>query len=536
MPDHLGNFLGIYNPITKEQVKSLTQMPHRRGGYGSTVPMYSSWGSWDAAISGRFEGSNIDYAARVGDLSKSSLIMSAVRVVGNTLPEAPLEVKDPGDGTGDATVIAGHALLDLLRKPNPYYAGDSLWTAFAYSWIVDGNVYLVKVRNKAGTKVVELWYEPHWSIRPRWYGDNQGGIELREGDDRSAFILYYELDRGTQKYRLEVDDVVHFRDGNDPVNQRVGWSYIRSVYREIYGDNEVSNFSSRLMGGSAVPPFFVEVDTTNLEVDQDDAEALALKLERKTTGDNKGKPIVVFGGKPHKLAWSPSDIDLKMLHRFSEERFSAVTGIDPIMTGLGVGHDHSIYNNVAEGRQAYYEAYLKPLYRRIATQINLQLLPDFEPDSKLYTTHDLSKISALQESEDLKHKRVWGDFTNGMITRKQAKSLIGVDPEEDGSDDVYMIRTGVQLIPAGKLPPTQSSDTQPLQLVKSLRDNLPQGWKGATLYMEKDGKLEPVEIKSVPSDKEVQEAVDWLTGVNPALAELVKAEEKKPNGDGKVIA
>jgi HK97 family phage portal protein len=453
MPDHLGNFLGIYNPYTKEQVKSLTRLPHQIGNSGGVYPVYNSWADWDSASLNRLEGTDIDYKRKAGDLSKSSLIMSAVRVVGNTLPEAPLEVKDPGDGTADAQVI-NSPLIDLLRKPNDYYAGDALWTAFAYSWLVDGNVYLIKVWNDAGTRIVELWYEPHWTIRPRWYGDsniNSGGLELRQDDNLDAFILYYELDRGVNKYRLEVSDVVHFRDGADPYNQRVGWSYIRSVYREIYGDNEVSNFSARLVGGSAVPPFMVGIDPT-IDFKQSDADDLAARLERKTIGDNRGKPIVVYGGKPYRLAFSPADIDLKMLHRFSEERFCAVTGIPAEVLQLGVGKDHNIYNNYSEGQRAYYEGYLKPLYRRIATQINFHLLPDFETNPKLYTAHDLSKISALQESEDAKAKRIWGDFTNGIANLAEARSQRGYEIKP-GQVNVYLQPKAETLATPGDEPP-----------------------------------------------------------------------------------
>lgn len=465
--DEYGNPLYLYEPLirNKKELKALTQMPHQ-SGRSSYVPMYNSWAGWDAARSGNFEGTNIDYAAKVGDLSKSSLIMSAVRVVGNTLPEAPLEVKDPGDGKGDAVVVESE-LIERIRKPNDYYAGDALWTAFGYSWLVDGNVYLIKIWNKAGTKVVELWYEPHWSIRPRWYNDNQGGLDLRDGDDRDAFILYYELDRGNRKYRLETTDVMHFKDGLDPFNPRCGWSYIRSVYREIYGDGEVSNFQSRLFGGSAVPPFMVEIDP-DVQFDGEKARLMADDLERKTSGDRRGKPIVVYGGKPHKLSWSPSELDLKMLHRFSEERFCAVTGIPAEVLQLGVGKDHNIYNNYSEGQRAYYESYLKPLYRRIASQVNRSLLPDFETNPKLYTAHDLSKISALQESEDLKWKRLGAAYQNGGIKRSEYRSGMGFDIDES-ADNVYLVRSGASTVSPDAEQPEEPAQ---LRLVKAIASKL----------------------------------------------------------------
>ena len=502
--DEYGNPLYLYEPLarTKEEVKALTQMPHGQG-YNS-YPIYSSWASFDAAYS-RDANTNIDYAQKVGPPDKSSLIMSAVRWLGNTLPEAPLQVEEP---SGDKSKqIPNHKLLDLLRKPNLYYAGDSLWTAFAYSWIIDGNVYLIKIKNQTQTAVVELWYEPHWSIRPRWVGDNKGawilptvqkGRAVENWKDKPALISYYELDRNNQKYRIEVDDVVHFRDGNDPYMPQFGWSYIRSIYREIYGDNEVSNFQSRLFGGSAVPPFMVEINE-NISFDKEKAQMMAADLKRKTSGDNKGEPIVIWGGKPHKLSWSPSELDLKMLHRFSEERFCAVTGIPAVVLGLGVGHDHSIFNNVAQADKRAYEAYLKPLYRRIAAQINLQLLPDFEKEgSKLYTTHDLSKLSAAQEDVDSKSKRIERQYIMGVIDLAQACSELNYPVEE------WM---------RGYYSPKAGGVSKPVEV-------------------ESDA---PTKSISQPSEKEVDRAEEaWLRDAPPEAADLINAV-KKPNGDSEVL-
>lgn len=421
------NPLQVYEPLVSEPVKSLTQMPHPRAGYGGYTGGYYYGGE-------RFAGSNIDFAAAVGDLSKSSLIMSAVRVVGNTLPEAPLQVKDPGDGKGDEQVI-DNGLVELFRKPNACYAGDALWTAFAYSWLVDGNAYFIKVWSDAGTKVVELWYEPHWNVKPRWMDDQKGGYMYQEGDDPKAFINYYELDREGKKYRFELSDVLHFRDGIDPYNTRCGWSYIKSVYREIYGDNELSNLGAQLGGGSFVPPFFIGIEP-EIDFEQEDADRLEDQLARKTSGDKRGRPMVVYGGKPYKLTWSPSDIDLKMLHRFSEERFCAVTGIPAEVLQLGVGKDHNIYENYTAGQRAYYEGYLKPLYRRIGSQVNLSLLPDFTNNSRLYTAHDLSKISALQEGADAKAERYGKAYERGGIMRSEYRaSGLGLGPSDPAKPD-----------------------------------------------------------------------------------------------------
>jgi HK97 family phage portal protein len=482
------NPLQLYSPGTPE-IKA-TQIPH-------TTPYhdYYRWGS--------YQNSAINYQTAVGDLSKSSLVMSAVRWLGNTLPEAAVMVKEPGEAEGASEAVPDHALVNLLRKPNDYYAGDNLWTAFAFSWIVDGNVYYRKIRDGFG-QVVELWYEPHWSIRPRWMNDRKGSYISGENDDPNAFINYYEVDREGGKYRVEVEDILHFRDGNDPYNPRVGWSYVGSILREIYGDNEISNYAARLMGGSAVPPFFVTIDPLVSFTDEA-AQGLAASLERKTTGDQKGKPIVVYGGKPEKLAFSPDELDLKMLHRFSEERFCAVTGIPAVVLGLGAGLDHSIYNNVKQADERAYEAYLIPLFRRIAGQLNVQLLPDFEKEgSKRYATHDLSTVRALQEDEDAKAKRIIMQLSGGVMTLNEARSKSNLELVPNG--DVFMVRTGVSAVQKDEvgLTPEPKDDTAP-----------------------------PVKSVRLPSDSEVGEIVDWFERGAPEGAEGILNAKVEVSSNGK---
>ena len=72
-----------------------------------------------------------------------SLVMAAVNWLGRVLPEAPLNVVEI-DEDGMETVIPNHPAAKLWRRPNEYYAGTTLCKAYAYSWIVSGNPYVLK--------------------------------------------------------------------------------------------------------------------------------------------------------------------------------------------------------------------------------------------------------------------------------------------------------------------------------------------------------------------------------------------------------
>lgn len=493
------------NDALYQEAKGLP-IPHPRSGYGSTVPVYSNWASWDAAMSARFAGSDEDFGQLAGDLSQSSLIMSGVRWLGNVLPGARLTVQETKDGSDEE--ILDHRLPKLWYRPNKHYSGSTLMKGFAYSWILSGNAYQIKVWNKARTEVVELWYEPHWSIRPRWRDDNQGSY-ISGDDDPEAFITYYEVDRGERKYRLETDQVIHFRDGFDPQNIRLGLSRIGAILREIYGDNEAANYASRLAGGSGVPPFILTLDK-ELDIDQQTIDGLENSLYRKTTGDKRGRPMVVTGGKVERLGVDPDKMDLRNSHRFSEERFSAVTGIPAVALELGAGHEHSIYNNVKQADERAYEAYLLPLYSHIEEELNVQLLEDYEGESSVrFCKFDLSQIRALQEDVDSVHKRVWGDFTNKVIDMAEARAQLNYEVRKEHKGVFYVPQGGG---PSAEVP----AEPEPLRLVKAVEP-------------EQNGD-ETKGKKDTPSEEEIEEASEWWKRNAPDEAkDLIDSKREAKN-------
>ena len=76
---------------------------------------------------------------------------------------------------------------------------------------------------------------------------------------RAEFISGYEYKtEGTSKV-FDQDDVIHFRDGIDPMNMRMGLSPVASVMREVYTDQEIANYSALLMKNGAVPPVVISL-------------------------------------------------------------------------------------------------------------------------------------------------------------------------------------------------------------------------------------------------------------------------------------
>lgn len=411
---------------------------------------------WNRYWGERGNDCEVDYSSMVAP-SQSSLVLSAVRWVGNTLPEAPPRVKEPTDKDGNSEWINGHALENILRYPNAYYAGDALWTAFAYDWVINGNVYWLKSRDATGA-LAALYWEPQWNVRP---------VTEARGAQFAGIVDSYEVKRGNLWIPIEKKDVVHHKDGLDPHDPRLGLSFIGSILRELYGDQEAARFAARLAGGGGVPPWVMTIDPSITGFTLKDAEELSEHLHDRTTGGNKGKPAVVFGGRAERLGFTPSEMDVKMLRRLPEERFCAVIGLPPEVLQLGAGKDHSIYNNMQQAVESAYDSYLIPLHRRIAAQLNLHLLPEFEGEaSGRYVAHDLSKVRALAEDEDALHKRWLLALQGGGVTVNEYRSKVGLAEAEDG--DVYFVPSKVRVVKVGELDaePEMPEPTDPLLMTE----------------------------------------------------------------------
>ena len=371
---------------------------------------------------------HIDYTAEAGSIGGSSLVIAAVNWLGRVLPEAPLNVVEL-DEDGMEQVIPGHPAAKLLRRPNLYYSGTTLLKAFAYSWIVSGNPYVLKVRN-GGSRVTELWYVPPHMMRPLW---PQSGSEFITGYE-------YKVDGATQTF--EQEDVIHFRDGIDPMNLRMGLSPVASVMREVYTDNEIANYSALLMKNGAVPPVVISLKE-NVNAYQFDPNDVRDKYLRQTQGDQRGKAWVSGAAvNVEKVGFSPNDLNLAQLRRLPEERLSAVIGIPAIVLGYGAGLDKATYSNARQLVEYATESYLVPLYRYIEEELTTQFLGDFEDDTERHQFRfDLTAIRALSEDQDALYNRLSVGYKSGWLKRSEVRELAGY--EFDAEDEIYApIQTG----------------------------------------------------------------------------------------------
>lgn len=358
--------------------------------------------------------------------------MAAVNWGGTVLPEAPVQVLQKKSAK-IFEPLDDHPMVDLLEHPTryvkdererEYYAGALLWKAWMFSYLIDGNAYFRKVRNSFG-QVIQLWYEPHFTIRPRW------------PQDGSEFISDYEVLRNGRWYPTETDDVIHFRYGIDPRNDRLGLSPIASLYREIFTDNERARFSALILRNGGVIPWLLSPDPALSATTGLSATEIKAAWEYATTGDNVGRPMVLTGAvNAQRIGSSPEELLVDKASKIPEERVAAVLGIPAAVLGYGVGLEQTTVGaTMRELREQAYESFVIPTQRLIADELRSQLLPEFGDTQGLKVAHDLSGVRVLQDDRNALYQRETLAYEKGIKTRAESRSALGLKTKPE--DDVY---------------------------------------------------------------------------------------------------
>ncbi len=285
----------------------------------------SGYGSWP-----NIGASSYNFQRSVGDPATNGILAATIRWMQRTYVEAPLRLMQV-DKAGEKKQLFDHPLAQLLRQPNAWYSSRLLWSATIADFALTGNAYWIKVRGP-GARVVQLYWVPSHLIEPRW------------PDDETTYISHYDYKINGLPVHYPPEDVIHFRDGIDPNNQRKGLGPVGAIMREIATDNEAANMTASLLRNMGVPGVVIApAASSTAEMSPDEADQIKTTYMQKFGGDHKGEPMIM--GAPTNvsvLSWSPQQMNLDSLRRVPEERISAALGIPAIVVGLGVGIAHCL--------------------------------------------------------------------------------------------------------------------------------------------------------------------------------------------------
>jgi len=367
----------------------------------------------------------------LGNGASNSAVVSCLQVLGTAFGEAELKVYQTNEA-GELDVLPNHQLTMLFKRPNPYMSGDVVQNYLVQSMHISGDAYLLKQKNEAG-QLVALY-----PLMPE-------NVTVKGNDE--TLISHYEYQVKNEKVMLDRDMIAHFRLGLDPENHRQGFSPVKTLLREIYGDESAGQMATSILANMGVPSFMI-TPKDEYGLTEEEGEAIAKAFQRKTGGQNKGKPLVLSGGvNVEKLAFSPKDLEIGDLRESFESRVSSVLGVPSIIAGLEVGLKYATYSNAKTLREFFTEQKLIPLWDMVSQEITHQILKvDYPNSSNLEARYDYTDVRALQSDTNEIYERMNLAVTGGWVTVAEARQSIGLptSPEQD----VYLLPEGKVTIPA----------------------------------------------------------------------------------------
>jgi HK97 family phage portal protein len=376
----------------------------------------------------------------LGNGASNSAVVSCLQVLGTAFGEAELKVYETNEA-GELDVLPNHQLTMLFKRPNPYMSGDVVQNYLVQSMHISGDAYLLKQKNEAG-QLVALY-----PLMPE-------NVTVKGNDE--TLISHYEYQVKNEKVLLDRDMVAHFRLGLDPSNHRQGFSPVRTLLREIYGDESAGQMATSILANMGVPSFMI-TPKDEYGLTEEEGEAISKAFQRKTGGQNKGKPLVLSGGvNVEKLAFSPKDLEIGDLRESFESRVSSVLGVPSIIAGLEVGLKYATYSNAKTLREFFTEQKLIPLWDMVSQEITHQILKvDYPNSSNLEAKYDYTDVRALQTDTNEIYERMNLAVTGGWVTIAEARQSIGLPttPEQD----VYLLPEGKVTIPANLVTEYQPS-------------------------------------------------------------------------------
>lgn len=367
----------------------------------------------------------------LGNGASNSAVVSCLQVLGTAFGEAELKVYQTNEA-GELDVLPNHQLTMLFKRPNPYMSGDVLQNYLIQSMHISGDAYLLKQKNEAG-QLVALY-----PLMPE-------NVTVKGNDE--TLISHYEYQVKNEKVILDRDMIAHFRLGLDPENHRQGFSPVKTLLREIYGDESAGQMATSILANMGVPSFMI-TPKDEYGLTEEEGEAISKAFQRKTGGQNKGKPLVLSGGvNVEKLAFSPKDLEIGDLRESFESRVSSVLGVPSIIAGLEVGLKYATYSNAKTLREFFTEQKLIPLWDMVSQEITHQILKvDYPNSSNLEARYDYTDVRALQTDTNEIYERMNLAVTGGWVTVAEARQSIGLPTSPD--QDVYLLPEGKVTIPA----------------------------------------------------------------------------------------
>jgi HK97 family phage portal protein len=344
----------------------------------------------------------------------------------------------------DGEKIEDHPLIALWSAPNPFLDNFTMVATIVMYQAIAGNAYVEKVRSEAG-KLVELWLP-----RPD---------RVFVVPSETKRIAGYDYVLGARTYRWPETDIVHLKNRNPLAGQDAEW-YGLPTLAVLAGrvdlDNWARDFVRAFFQNAGVPAGLLNIVKS---VTEQEREMIRSRYRQQYGGATGWHRLLVIDGgqasyQPMALPLGESGAGMGDLDEINEARICMAFGVPPSLVATRLGMQSSSYANRTSDKENFWELTLAPLYKQIAAQLTLGFRDEYRDFA--YLAFDMEDVRALSEDQDKLHERARADLAAGLVTREEARAMIGLDPEP--------AEVGTYYIPSLLLPTRSDEETPTDQL------------------------------------------------------------------------
>ena len=311
--------------------------------------------------------------------------------------------------------IKQHAVLKLLKQPNPLQGmSEFLQTMYQYR-LISGNAYVQAVGTKEAPPTELHLLRPDRVAVIAGKGTLPAGYRYTVGE----YSRDFPVDRLTGASRI-----LHIKNFH-PLNDWYGLSPVEAAAYSIDQHNQSGAWNQALLQNGARPSgaLVVRNDAMNGAVLSDEQyNRIKHQIDDQFTGAaNAGRPILLEGGLDwREMSLTPKDMDFIEAKHSSARDIALAFGVPPQL--LGIPGDNT-YSNLQEARLALWEQTVIPLVNCTVSTLENWLLPMFGGGLDLAV--DTDGISALA----LRNQVVWERVEKAsFLTEDEKRAAVGFGP------------------------------------------------------------------------------------------------------------
>ena len=315
-------------------------------------------------------------------------------------------------GDVDRQRMQEHPLAKLLRRPNPYTTRYRFFRDLITDFSIYNNAYWLKTVDKGVQALQRL--DPTM-VRPsgkNWMTPTE--FEVRGNQGIQTFpreqMVYF---RGYG---------VHFDEGVSPLES------LRRTLREEFSSGEMRE--QIMKNGARMSGYLLRPkDAPDWSDGARDRFKRSWQAQYSGTGPGAGgTPILEDGMTFTPVSQTAKDLQYIEGRKLTREEVAAAYHVPPPMVGI---LDHATFSNITEQHKMLYQDCLAPMLCMIEEEIELQLLPDFEPaPDRFYLEFNLREklTGSFEERADSIMKSVGGP----TMTINEARALDNRPPIDGG--------------------------------------------------------------------------------------------------------